>query len=178
MEIDKDLESKMLSTISQDLPKNKIAIDAVKNSEIEESVRIANKAPVRDNLGRSYGTGGRKSAKARVWVKPGNGKITVNGKDVSDYFKRSILKMIIEQPFAETKTLGQFDVFATVKGSGLSGQAGAIRHGLSNALSNYDPKAYHTFLRAAGLVTRDSRAVERKKYGQKKARKKFQFSKR
>ena len=178
MEIDKELETQMLSTISKDSTKSKIAIDAIENEESQEAIRISNKDPVRDNLGRSYGTGGRKSAKSRVWVKPGNGKITVNGKDVSEYFKRSILKMIIEQPFAETNTLGQFDVLATVKGSGLSGQAGAVRHGLSNALSNYDPKAYHAALRAAGLVTRDSRAVERKKYGQKKARKRFQFSKR
>lgn len=147
-------------------------------NEIVESIPAEEKKPQRDSLGRAYGTGGRKSSTARAWVKPGKGKITVNHKDITEYFKRAVLRMIINQPFEETGAIGEFDVFATVKGSGLSGQAGAVRHAISKALSLYDPAAYHRKLRAAGFLTRDHRVVERKKYGHKKARKRFQFSKR
>lgn len=135
------------------------------------------KKPKRDALGRSYGTGRRKNSTARVWVKPGSGKITVNHKDVTEYFARPVLRMIINQPFEATNTLKQFDIFCTVKGGGLSGQAGAVRHGLSRALDAFEP-TLHTILRKGGFLTRDSRVVERKKYGRAKARRSFQFSKR
>jgi len=130
-----------------------------------------------DNLGRAYATGKRKNAIARVWVKPGKGKITINGKDSDAYFARPVLRMMIAQPFKITEREGEFDVFVTVVGSGLSGQAGAVRHGISKALSDYEP-ALRPALKHAGFMTRDSRVVERKKYGKKKARRSFQFSKR
>ncbi|NNE52811.1 MAG: 30S ribosomal protein S9 [Sulfitobacter sp.] len=133
--------------------------------------------PVRDELGRSYATGKRKDAIARVWIKPGSGKVTVNGKEQNTYFARPVLQMILAQPFGITNTEGQFDVYATVKGGGLSGQAGAVKHGISKALQLYDP-SLRGALKAAGFLTRDSRVVERKKYGKAKARKSFQFSKR
>ena len=130
-----------------------------------------------DKLGRAYATGKRKNAIARVWVKPGKGKITVNGKESDAYFARPVLRMMINQPFRITDREGQFDVICTVVGSGLSGQAGAVRHGISKALSDYEPGLRPT-LKHAGFLTRDSRVVERKKYGKKKARRSFQFSKR
>ena len=133
--------------------------------------------PVRDELGRSYATGKRKDAVARVWIKPGSGKVTVNGKELDKYFARPVLQMILRQPFQVTGVEGQFDVLATVKGGGLSGQAGAVKHGISKALQLYDP-ALRPALKAAGFLTRDSRVVERKKYGRRKARRSFQFSKR
>ncbi|MEM7529364.1 MAG: 30S ribosomal protein S9 [Pseudomonadota bacterium] len=133
--------------------------------------------PQRDELGRSYATGKRKDAVARVWVKPGNGKVTVNGKEMATYFARPVLQMVIGQPFSVANVTGEFDVFATVKGGGLSGQAGAVKHGISKALSLYDP-GLRPALKAAGFLTRDSRVVERKKYGRRKARRSFQFSKR
>ena len=133
--------------------------------------------PVRDDLGRSYATGKRKDAVARVWIKPGSGKVTVNGKDMSKYFARPVLQMILAQPFTVAGREGEFDVTATVKGGGLSGQAGAVKHGISKALQLYDP-SLRGALKAAGFLTRDSRVVERKKYGKAKARKSFQFSKR
>ncbi|ABG32162.1 30S ribosomal protein S9 [Roseobacter denitrificans] len=133
--------------------------------------------PVRDDLGRSYATGKRKDAIARVWIKPGSGKVTVNGKPQNEYFARPVLQMILAQPFSVSGTDGQFDVVATVKGGGLSGQAGAVKHGISKALQLYDP-SLRGALKAAGFLTRDSRVVERKKYGKAKARKSFQFSKR
>ena len=133
--------------------------------------------PVRDELGRSYATGKRKDAVARVWIKPGSGKVTVNGKDINKYFARPVLQMILKQPFEITDREGQFDVMATVKGGGLSGQAGAVKHGVSKALQLYEP-GLRGALKAAGFLTRDSRVVERKKYGKAKARKSFQFSKR
>jgi small subunit ribosomal protein S9 len=133
--------------------------------------------PVRDSLGRSYATGKRKDAIARVWIKPGSGKVTVNGKPQNEYFARPVLQMILAQPFSITGTVDQFDVVATVKGGGLSGQAGAVKHGVSKALQLYEP-ALRGALKAAGFLTRDSRVVERKKYGKAKARKSFQFSKR
>ena len=133
--------------------------------------------PVRDALGRSYATGKRKDAVARVWIRPGSGRVTVNGKPINAYFARPVLQMILKQPFTVSGTEDQFDVMATVKGGGLSGQAGAVKHGVSKALQLYDP-SLRGALKAAGFLTRDSRTVERKKYGRAKARKSFQFSKR
>jgi small subunit ribosomal protein S9 len=133
--------------------------------------------PKRDALGRSYATGKRKNAIARVWIKPGSGKVVVNGKEVAVYFARPVLQMILKQPFTVANVEGQFDVFATVVGGGLSGQAGAVKHGISKALQLYTPELRGA-LKAAGFLTRDSRVVERKKYGKPKARRSFQFSKR
>jgi small subunit ribosomal protein S9 len=135
------------------------------------------RAPVRDKLGRAYATGKRKNAIARVWVKPGSGKVVVNGKDMAAYFARPVLQMILKQPFTVANVEGQFDVYATVVGGGLSGQAGAVKHGISKALQLYTPELRGA-LKAAGFLTRDSRVVERKKYGKPKARRSFQFSKR
>ena len=133
--------------------------------------------PKIDAQGRAYATGKRKNAIARVWIKPGTGKITVNGRDVEVYFARPVLRMIINQPFAVTEREGQYDITCTVTGGGLSGQAGAVRHGLSRALVNFEP-ALRGVLKKGGFMTRDSRVVERKKYGRAKARRSFQFSKR
>src|SRR5215207_5705950 len=133
--------------------------------------------PKRDALGRSYATGKRKNAVARVWIKPGNGKIEVNGRDSPVYFARPVLRMLLNQPFVMTDRLGQFDVWCTVTGGGLSGQAGAVRHGISKALTFYEP-GLRPVLKHGGFLTRDSRVVERKKYGKAKARRSFQFSKR
>ncbi len=133
--------------------------------------------PQIDELGRSYATGKRKDAVARVWIKPGSGKITVNGRTVETYFARPVLRMMINQPFGVTERADQYDVNCTVKGGGLSGQAGAVRHGISKALTSYEP-ALRGALKKEGFLTRDSRVVERKKYGRKKARRSFQFSKR
>ncbi len=133
--------------------------------------------PQRDSLGRAYATGKRKDAVARVWVKPGSGKVTVNGKDMAVYFARPVLQMILRQPFEIAGVAGQYDVVATVTGGGLSGQAGAIKHGISQALQLHEP-SLRAALKAAGFLTRDSRVVERKKYGRRKARRSFQFSKR
>jgi small subunit ribosomal protein S9 len=133
--------------------------------------------PKRDELGRSYATGKRKNAVARVWIKPGNGKIEVNGRDSPVYFARPVLRMLLNQPFVVTDRLGQFDVWCTVKGGGLSGQAGAVRHGISRALIFFEP-GLRPILKHGGFITRDSRVVERKKYGKAKARRSFQFSKR
>ena len=133
--------------------------------------------PKIDEFGRAYGTGRRKSAVARVWVKPGSGKITINGKDQEQYFARPVLRMIIEQPLIEAGRRDEFDVVCTVKGSGLSGQAGAIRHGITRALIAYEP-GLRPVLKPFGFITRDPRVVERKKYGKAKARRSFQFSKR
>jgi small subunit ribosomal protein S9 len=130
-----------------------------------------------DKQGRAYATGRRKDAVARVWVKPGTGKITVNGRDQEIYFARPTLRLVINQPFTVTERTGQYDVVCTVKGGGLSGQAGAVKHGISQALSKYEP-ALRPAVKAEGFLTRDSRTVERKKYGRAKARKSFQFSKR
>jgi len=135
------------------------------------------RAPMRDSLGRAYATGKRKDAVARVWIKPGSGKVTVNGKDINAYFARPVLQMILRQPFQIANVEGQFDVMATVAGGGLSGQAGAVKHGISKALQLYEP-GLRGALKAAGFLTRDSRVVERKKYGKRKARRSFQFSKR
>lgn len=138
-------------------------------------------APLRekqvDKQGRAYATGRRKDAVARVWVKPGTGKITVNGRDQEIYFARPTLRLVINQPFGVTDRVGQYDVVCTVKGGGLSGQAGAVKHGIAQALSKYEP-ALRSAVKAEGFLTRDSRVVERKKYGRAKARRSFQFSKR
>jgi len=142
---------------------------------------VASAAPVhevkRDAQGRSYATGRRKDAVARVWVKPGKGDIIVNGREVTTYFARPVLRMLITQPFLLVDRYNQFDVYCTVTGGGLSGQAGAVRHGISRALTHYEP-GLRGILKAAGFLTRDSRVVERKKYGRAKARRSFQFSKR
>ncbi len=131
----------------------------------------------RDSLNRAYATGKRKDAVARVWIKPGSGKITVNGKEMAVYFARPVLQLIVNQPFGVAGVEGQYDVVATVAGGGLSGQAGAVKHGISKALQLHEP-ALRAPLKAAGFLTRDSRVVERKKYGKAKARRSFQFSKR
>ncbi len=135
------------------------------------------RGPVRDASGRSYATGKRKEAVARVWIKPGSGRVVVNGRDMDAYFARPVQQMILRQPFRVAGVDGEFDVMATVKGGGLSGQAGAVKHGISKALQLFDP-GHRPALKAAGFLTRDSRVVERKKYGKAKARKSFQFSKR
>ena len=130
-----------------------------------------------DAQGRSYATGRRKDAVARVWIKPGSGKITVNGRDQEVYFARPTLRLVINQPFGVADRLGQYDVVCTVKGGGLSGQAGAVKHGIATALTKFEP-LLRGVVKAAGYLTRDPRVVERKKYGRAKARKSFQFSKR
>ena len=133
--------------------------------------------PQLDQFGRAYATGRRKDAVSRVWIKPGTGRVTVNGRDHEVYFARPVLRMIINQPFLVTDRVDQFDVLCTVTGGGLSGQAGAVRHGISRALTHFEP-ALRTVLKKGGFLTRDSRTVERKKYGKAKARRSFQFSKR
>ncbi len=133
--------------------------------------------PKRDKQGRAYATGKRKNAVARVWVKPGKGKIVINEREIENYFTRPVLRMLINQPFTVTNRLNEFDVVCTVSGGGLSGQAGAVRHGISKALTYYEPDL-RPALKAGGFLTRDARVVERKKYGKKKARRSFQFSKR
>ena len=130
-----------------------------------------------DTLGRAYATGKRKDAVARVWIKPGPGKITVNNREIEIYFARPVLRMLISQPLVTANRNGQYDVVCRVSGGGLSGQAGAVRHGLSKALTNFEPEL-RAVLKRGGFLTRDSRVVERKKYGKRKARRSFQFSKR
>lgn len=130
-----------------------------------------------DKLGRAYATGKRKDAVARVWIKPGKGEIKINGRDVEVYFARPVLRMLLAQPLGITNRVGQYDIMVNVDGGGLSGQAGAVRHGLAKALTYYEPEL-RSPLKKAGFLTRDSRVVERKKYGHKKARRSFQFSKR
>ena len=137
----------------------------------------AQRAPKLDAQGRVYATGKRKSSVSRVWIKGGSGKIIINGKDQNEYFSRAVLRMIISEPFKVAVREGQYDVFCTVRGGGLSGQAGAIKHGISKALDAYEP-GLHKTLKQVGFLTRDSRVVERKKYGRRKARRRFQFSKR
>ena len=144
------------------------------SSNPEEQVE---RVQVIDAQGRAYATGKRKNAIARVWIKPGKGQITVNGRDQEVYFARPVLRMMIAQPLEVANRLGQFDVVVTVQGSGLSGQAGAVRHGISKALTYYEP-GLRAVLKPHGFLTRDSRVVERKKYGKAKARRSFQFSKR
>ncbi len=152
-------------------------------SELGEAAGVAPEAqpevpePKRDEQGRSYATGKRKDAVARVWIKPGAGKITINRRDQGVYFARPVLRMLLRQPFEAADRKDQFDVTCTVKGGGLSGQAGAVCHGISKALSIYEPEL-RPVLKKGGFLTRDSRVVERKKYGKAKARRSFQFSKR
>ncbi|MEM9204742.1 MAG: 30S ribosomal protein S9 [Pseudomonadota bacterium] len=142
---------------------------------------VVDDAPVHvqklDDHGRAYATGKRKDAVARVWIKPGNGKIEVNKKPLEKYFGRAVLRMLVNQPFDVAERKDQYDVMVTVTGGGLSGQAGAVRHGISKALTYYEPEL-RGVLKKQGFLTRDSRVVERKKYGRAKARRSFQFSKR
>ena len=149
--------------------------------EAPAPVVVQAEAPLReqqlDKYGRAYATGRRKDAVARVWLKPGTGKIEVNGRDQTVYFARPTLRLVINQPFDVTDRVGQYDIVATVKGGGLSGQAGAVKHGIAQALSRYEP-ALRTAVKREGFLTRDRRVVERKKYGRAKARRSFQFSKR
>lgn len=146
---------------------------AVEAAEVQAPVYVQKL----DDQGRSYATGKRKDAVARVWIKPGTGRIEINKRDFTEYFARPVLQMILKQPLIAAARDGQFDIVATVAGGGLSGQAGAVRHGISKALTHYEPNL-RTVLKKGGFLTRDSRVVERKKYGKAKARRSFQFSKR
>ena len=150
---------------------------ATKAKTATKTEKPAKAAEPKANILRTYGTGRRKDAVARVWITRGSGKVTVNGKEMAEYFARPVLRMIINQPFAALSRTGNFDVYCTVAGGGLSGQAGAVRLGISRALDAYDTE-YHKALRQGGFLTRDSRIVERKKPGRAKARRSFQFSKR
>ena len=161
------------------MPRKKIeSLQDIKSAAVktESEVKVSRKS-AKDKQGRSYATGKRKDAVARVWVMPGKGNITVNSKSIDEYFARPVLKMVINQPFVIANRENEFDVICTVKGGGLSGQAGAIRHGISKALNDYEPEL-RAVLKQAGLLTRDARVVERKKYGKAKARRSYQFSKR
>ncbi len=157
--------------------------DAVVTESVEAPapINLQPETPLReqqlDKYGRAYATGRRKDAVARVWLKPGSGKIVINGRDQQVYFARPTLRLVINQPFGVTDRIDQYDVVATVKGGGLSGQAGAVKHGIAQALSRFEP-VLRTAVKREGFLTRDSRVVERKKYGKAKARKSFQFSKR
>ena len=145
--------------------------------EVSDQNNLEIATPTVDKLGRSYATGKRKNAVARVWLKSGTGKVSINGKESNKYFSRPVLNMLVNQPLELTKRKLDTDVMITVSGGGLSGQAGAVRHGISKALSLFDPNLRST-LKSEGLLTRDSRIVERKKYGRRKARRRYQFSKR
>ena len=160
------------------MSEDKATLEDLKNIASDTgAVEEAVVEPKIDDLGRAYATGKRKNAVARVWIKPGSGKITVNGREEEVYFARPVLRMMIRQPLQVTDRETQFDVVATVVGGGLSGQAGAVRHGISKALTFYEP-SLRKVLKPGGFLTRDSRVVERKKYGRAKARRSFQFSKR
>ena len=150
--------------------------EALQGAQAQPAPAVEAKPKI-DAYGRAYATGKRKNAVARVWIKPGSGKITVNGRDSPIYFARPVLRMLLNQPFVIANRLGQYDVVCSVAGGGLSGQAGAVRHGISKALTYYEP-GLRPVLKAGGFLTRDSRVVERKKYGKAKARRSFQFSKR
>jgi small subunit ribosomal protein S9 len=162
-------------------PTTEAPVADASEAEAPAPVNVQPEAPLReqqlDKFGRAYATGRRKDAIARVWLKPGSGKITVNGRDQETYFARPTLRLVINQPFGITDRTGQYDIVATVKGGGLSGQAGAVLHGIAQALTRYEP-VLRTTVKRAGFLTRDSRVVERKKYGKAKARRSFQFSKR
>ena len=153
------------------------SLDDLSKLKVDDKEEAIINEPKIDTLGRSYATGRRKESTARVWVKRGTGKISINGKEMVNYFARPVLQMQLNFVFDDTERKEQFDVIATVKGGGLSGQAGAVRHGLSRALCLFEPDLRKP-LKSAGMLTRDSRVVERKKYGKAKARKSFQFSKR
>lgn len=165
---------------------SKVSLDTLKQAVAEKTTPLNSAAPEKekglpepkiDAQGRSYATGKRKNAIARVWIKPGSGKVTVNGRDWKVYFARPVLRMLMNQPFEIANRNEQYDVVCTVNGGGLSGQAGAVRHGISKALTYYEP-SLRPVLKKEGLLTRDARIVERKKYGLRKARRAFQFSKR
>ena len=162
--------------MATDTTKSLVYLGALTGATAETSA-----APVHvqklDPYGRAYATGKRKDAVARVWLKPGHGKITINNKDFAQYFARPVLQMLLKQPLNAANRADQYDIVATVKGGGLSGQAGAVRHGISKALTYYEPEL-RSILKKGGFLTRDSRTVERKKYGRVKARRSFQFSKR
>ena len=151
--------------------------EALQGAQATQPAPATEVKPKLDAQGRAYATGKRKNAVARVCIKPGPGKITINGRDSPVYFARPVLRMLLNQPFVVANRLGQYDVVCTVSGGGLSGQAGAVRHGISTALTYYEP-GLRPALKAGGFLTRDSRVVERKKYGKAKARRSFQFSKR
>lgn len=164
----------------------KVSLETLKSAVAEKTTRLNESTPEKerslpepkiDNLGRAYATGKRKDAIARVWIKPGTGKITVNGRESKVYFARPVLRMLMNQPFEVANRNEQYDVVCTVSGGGLSGQAGAVRHGISKALTYYEP-GLRPVLKKEGFMTRDARIVERKKYGHKKARRSYQFSKR
>ncbi len=159
------------------LTEGEAAPTASADAPVNNNAPVTLAEPKIDAQGRSYATGRRKNAVARVWVKPGKGQIRVNGKDMKQHFARAVLQMLINQPFLVSDRDGQFDVECTVAGGGLSGQAGAVRHGISHALTRYEP-GLRPALKKSGFLTRDSREVERKKYGRAKARRSFQFSKR
>ena len=155
-------------------------IESLQDIKAATAANTEAKAPrksVKDKKGRSYATGKRKDAVARVWVMPGKGNITINDKSMDEYFARPVLKMVINQPFVVANRENEFDVVCTVKGGGLSGQAGAIKHGIAKALNEYEPEL-RTVVKQAGCLARDDRVVERKKYGKAKARRSYQFSKR
>ncbi len=153
------------------------SLQDIKAATVANTEAKAPRKSVKDKKGRSYATGKRKDAVARVWVMPGKGNITINDKSMDEYFARPVLKMVINQPFVVANRENEFDVVCTVKGGGLSGQAGAIKHGIAKALNEYEPEL-RTVLKQAGFLTRDDRVVERKKYGKAKARRSYQFSKR
>ncbi len=153
------------------------SLQDIKAATVANTEAKAPRKSIKDKKGRSYATGKRKDAVARVWVMPGKGNITINDKSMDEYFARPVLKMVINQPFVVTNRENEFDVVCTVKGGGLSGQAGAIKHGIAKALNEYEPEL-RTVLKQAGFLTRDDRVVERKKYGKAKARRSYQFSKR
>lgn len=153
------------------------SLQDIKAATVANTEAKAPRKSVKDKKGRSYATGKRKDAVARVWVMPGKGNITINDKSMDEYFARPVLKMVINQPFVVANRENEFDVVCTVKGGGLSGQAGAIKHGIAKALDEYEPEL-RTVLKQAGFLTRDDRVVERKKYGKAKARRSYQFSKR
>ncbi len=161
----------------QTLENLKAAMEGGPRADVPPATATITAEPKRDEQGRSYATGKRKDAVARVWLKQGSGKIVVNGRDLAVYFARPVLRMMINQPFNAINRAGQYDVMVTVTGGGLSGQAGAVRHGISKALTYYEP-GLRPVLKRGGFLTRDPRTVERKKYGRAKARRSFQFSKR
>lgn len=165
-------ESRTLHDLREALQETPATGPAAQQPVSEEVVQ-----PEIDAQGRAYATGKRKDAVARVWIKPGAGRVTVNGRDQEQYFARPVLRMILNQPLVAADRNGQYDITCTVKGGGLSGQAGAVRHGLSKALTYFEP-ALRPVLKSGGFLTRDARIVERKKYGRAKARRSFQFSKR
>src|ERR1700761_8754549 len=171
------IQTGTLADLKEALAARQAAAEAEAEATGAPAPAIVSTQPKRDELGRSYATGRRKESTARVWIKPGKGEIIVNGKKVVQYFARPVLRMLLTQPFLVADRYNQFDVICTVTGGGLSGQAGAVRHGISRALTYYEPDL-RSILKVAGFLTRDSRVVERKKYGKMKARRSFQFSKR